>query len=339
MTEQTPSAIRQFLSRSLSNNRYDSISHLHRRAEVYLANIGAEKALIDTASLALKDPATPAAQQSAWLCHLERGLWESEEALESRDRQRLGDEAQGHIAPSDDSPYKRPKAWTPSPASSAAFAMMLKGESGPFTWAQAQTGFETAQEGQLLAGRLKLQDRVTFRAENRHDATRSGTHPTKTLDGADLSHDAGTHLRDALGVPVMTGTSGSSSDVAIAMRYGAQKAESSWAAPGLSQEEAKKALIDLALHFFRTEGSNPPAVLAKGMNGVRAQLGLPDKQVEAAEVFAHSYPEIHAAVSLTVDGIDPRDPVAVEQALREYTLQAKRRLDGAKLVSDLSSKL
>lgn len=137
----------------------------------------------------------------------------------------------------------------------------------------------------------------------------------------------------------MTGTSGSSSDVAIAMRYGAQKAESSWAAPGLSQEEAKKALIDLALHFFRTEGSNPPAVLAKGMNGVRAQLGLPDKQVEAAEVFAHSYPEIHAAVSLTVDGIDPRDPVAVEQALREYTLQAKRRLDGAKLVSDLSSKL
>jgi hypothetical protein len=85
-------------------------------------------------------------------------------------------------------------------------------------------------------------------------------------------------------------------------------------------------MVAISLQFFRCEGSNPPTVLAQGINDLRAWQGLPSKEVEASQVFAHSYPEIHAGVSLTLDGIDPGDQDAVEQAMRHYTMEAKDRL-------------
>ena len=327
-TEHTPAAIRQFLSQSLSNNRYDSVAHLQHRAEVYLEYIEAEKTLIKATSIALQDSASPVVQQSGWMAHLERGLWKSESVLENMDRQQLGNEALGTATPSEGSPYFRPRSWQLSPDANSAFAMMLKGEAGPFTEDQSKAGFEVAQEGQLMAGRLKIADRMTYRVANRHDASRSRTHVYKTPGGLDLSQDAGTRLRDELNAPVMTGTSGSASDVALATKFGAQYAQASWAAAGLTEDEAKTAMTDLALHFFRSKGSStsPPALLAKGMNSVRHMLGLPAKEVEATQVFTHSYPEVHAGISLTIDGADPSDKEAIEHALVRSIVKAKERL-------------
>ena len=327
VNEHTPPAIRRFLSQALSNSRYESVEQLQHRAEVYLENIEAEKKLIEEAGKALHDPSSAVSQQATWMSHLERGLWKPEALPEGLDREQLGNEVLGTAVPLEGSPYARPRPWQLSASAQSAFAMMVKGEAGPFTQEQALAGFETAQEGLLVAGQLGIEERVADRMANRHDAHRSRTHPTRTLDGLDLSQDPGTHLRDELRAPVMTGTSGSSSDVALATKYGAEQAGVSWAAPGLSEPQAKAAMVDISLQFFRSEGSNPPTVLAQGMNDLRAWQGLPTKEVEASQVFAHSYPEIHAGVSLTLDGVDPRDQDAVEQALHQSTLEAKARLD------------
>ncbi|EPR5475088.1 avirulence protein, partial [Escherichia coli] len=119
-----------------------------------------------------------------------------------------------------------------SDSARSAFSMMLCGSAGPFTKEQTLSGFELAQTGQVLAGRLKIQERMTFRANNRVDAQRNGTHSTRTQTGMDLSQDIGTIMRDKAGLPVMSGTSGSSSDATLATRYAAEHFGKTWAAPG-----------------------------------------------------------------------------------------------------------
>ena len=321
------------MSQSLSNTRYDSVKQLQRRAEVYLEYIEAEKTLIKAAEVALQDPASQLVQQSGWMIHLERALWNSESAesaLEDMDRQQLGDKVLETATVLEGTPYFRVGRRKLSSPASSVFAMVLKGEAGPLTAEQSTTGFDVAQEGQLVAGRLNIAARKAWRDANRHPANRSQTH-VRTVGGLDLSRDAGTQVRDELGVPVMTGTSGSSSDAALATKFGAQQAQASWAAPGLTEEEAKTAMTDLALYYFRSKttstSTSPPVLLAEDMNLARGELGLPAKEVEVAQVFTHSYAEIHAGTSLTIDGVDPRNPQAVEQALVGATLKAKERLD------------
>ncbi|AVS64169.1 secretion protein EspV [Paracidovorax avenae] len=326
----TSSAIRQFLSQSLSNNRYASGEHLRVRAENYLAYIDAEKALIDRADVALQNVPSAASRQSAWMCHLERGVWREETGLLGTDRQRLAAEAEGSMVPAPSSPYARPRAWTVSPVAASALAMMIRGEEGPFTMEQSKTGFETLQESLLLASRLKHRERKSYRSAHRHDANRSETHPTKTPGGTDLSRDPGSRLRDEAGIPVMTGTSGSSSDIALATLYAAERAKLPWMAPGLDPQAGMDAMVDLSLQFFRTEGSSPSVAMARGMNRVRFDAGLPPKEVDAHQVFSHSYAEIDAGVRLTLEGVDPADEGAVVQSLGRLTSEAKARLDAAR---------
>ncbi|MGF6649746.1 hypothetical protein OKW34_000308 [Paraburkholderia youngii] len=332
--EHTPYTVRKFLSQSLSNNRYDSVEELMTRAENYLAYIRAEEKLIEIAHSSLQNIQSSAFRQSAWLCHLERGVWQSEPTLERLNRENSNNAGAETAQVGSELPYVRPWPWSLSPPSASTVSMMVKGEAGPLTLEQARTGFESVQEGVLASKLLKVAERKTYRAAHRHDAHRNGTHPTKTPEGTDLSRDTGTRIRDALKVPVMTGTSGSSSDVALAARYGARHAGLSWMAPGLDRDAAATAMIDLALQFFRTEGSSPTVYLARKMNEMRSKLGLPAKEVEANQVFSHSYAEIHAGVNLTLEEVSPTDPRAIEQALIELTQKAKERLDAAKALRE-----
>ncbi|MCS4510211.1 secretion protein EspV [Xylophilus ampelinus] len=320
----TDASIIEFLSQSLSNNEYYSERHLHSRADAYLNSIDAEKTLISNASHAINNVESLTHKQSEWLCHLERGLWSREPALQCRDREKLGDEVLGLREPDEHSPYAKKRPWKISTQAASAFAMMLKGASGPFTEDQVKTGFELAQEGQLVAGRLKIQLRKSYREKNRHDADRSGTHSTKTMSGMDLSNDVGTRIRDSLQVPVMSGTSGSSSDVVIAAHYAAKQLGVPWTAPGLTADQAKDALINLSLDFFREKG--PSTSMAKHMNAIREKQELPHKKVERSQVFTHSYAEISSAISLTLDEVDPTDLDKVQNALSNYTIEAKNLL-------------
>ncbi|EFG3348774.1 secretion protein EspV, partial [Escherichia coli] len=273
----------------------------------------------------LTNPESPVFKQAAWMGHLERGLWKTETRWNGNDRDQLGKEALGSEEPKPGSPFYGSRGLKLSDSARSAFSMMLCGSAGPFTKEQTLSGFELAQTGQVLAGRLKIQERMTFRANNRVDAQRNGTHSTRTQTGMDLSQDIGTIMRDKAGLPVMSGTSGSSSDATLATRYAAEHFGKTWAAPGLSQAEGCKAISDLSHHYFRAEGSSPPQSMATGINKVRCDAGMEEKHVNALDIFTHSYPEIYAGVALTIAGAGGND----EQAMYNVTQEAARILHEA----------
>lgn len=322
VTENTPENIKQFLSMGLSNNTYTSLEHLEQRANAYLQNIEAEKKILANTAAGLNNPSSNVSKQSAWMAHLERGTWARD--LRESDRERLGAEAAGTagVVPMKGSPFYGPTGLKLSDNGRSGFAMMLRGEHGPLTLDQTKSGFEYAQTGQVAAGRLQRDgtlspDRENFRKENRVDAVRSGTHFTKTETGLDLKDDKGTQIRDAMKAPVMSGTSGSSSDGAIAAKYAAQRHSVSWAAPGLSESQAAQAMADLSLNYFRGEKASPAENNMRAMNALRRKMGDSTKTVDEANVFSHSYPEIYSGIKLTLDGSKGDDVDALKKSTKE----------------------
>lgn len=206
----SPLIVREFLQSTLSNNRYESHEHLQTRAENYLRYRSAEGNILRATTEGLANPESAVFKQTAWMGHLERGLWHAEERWGGNNREQLGKEALGTSEPLSGSPFHGVRGLKLSESVRSAFSMMLSGAAGPFTQEQARAGFELAQTGQVLAGRLQIGERMKFRADNRVDAMRNGTHSTRTQTGMDLSLDMGSIMRDKAGLPVMSGTSGSS---------------------------------------------------------------------------------------------------------------------------------
>ncbi|EPI8972994.1 TPA: secretion protein EspV [Escherichia albertii] len=318
----SPITVRTFLQITLSNNNYKSLQHLKTRAENYLRHRKTEHKILRATIEGLTNPESPVFKQTAWMGHLERGLWKTETRWGGNDREQLSKEVLGSEEPKPGSPFYGSRGLKLSDSARSAFSMMLCGSEGPFTKEQALSGFELAQTGQVLAGRLKIQERVKFRADNRIDAQRNGTHSTHTQTGMDLSQDIGTIMRDKAGLPVMSGTSGSSSDAVLATRYAAEYFGKTWTAPGLSQAEGCKAISDLSHHYFRAECSSPPQSMATGINKVRCDAGMEEKHVNILDIFTHSYPEIYAGVALTIAGARGND----EQAMYNVTQEAARLL-------------
>ena len=115
----------------------------------------------------------------------------------------------------------------------------------------------------------------------------------------------------------MSGTSGSSSDAALATRYAAEYFCKTWTAPGLNQAEGYKAISDLSHHYFRAEVSSPPQSMATGINKVRCDAGMKEKHVNSLDIFTHSYPEIYAGVALTLAGVCSKDKQAMYNITQE----------------------
>lgn len=315
----TPPIIRRFLGQTLSNNRYESVDHLQRRAEAHFRYIDAETDILRETTADLENPDSNRFSQSSWMGHLERGAWYALAADGQPDRWVLGDEVAGYAEPSTESPFYGERGIRLSDDARSAMSMMLRGELGPFTQAQAKAGFECAQTGQVLAGRLNVAERKRYRASHRVDAKRSGTHASKSATGADLSADLGTSMRDEAGLPVMGGTSGSSSDAALAAQYGARYADGRWSAPGLSEAEATQAIADLSHHYFRAHGSGPANWMTISINALRAAAGFAPQQVDTPNVFTHSYPEIYSGVALTLAGAKADDVDAMRRSTTEAT--------------------
>ncbi|WP_218829106.1 secretion protein EspV [Burkholderia sp. HI2714] len=313
----TSPIVEEFLQNTLSNNRYDSPEHLQTRAENYMRYRNAEVNILHATTEGLGKPESAVFKQAAWMGHLERGLWYTEDRFGGNNREQLGKEALGLSEPLPGSPFHGVRGLNLSDSARSAFSMMLRGAAGPFTQEQAQAGFELAQTGQVLAGMLGISERMKFREDNRVDAQRNGTHSTRTQGGMDLSRDIGTTMRDKAGLPVMSGTSGSSSDAVIATRFAAERSGTSWAAPGLNDSEGRKAIVDLSHHYFRAEGSSTPPSMASGINKIRDEAGLDKKDVNTLDIFTHSYPEIHAGVALTLAGAPGTDEAAMHEATQE----------------------
>jgi hypothetical protein len=311
--------IKEFLGSTLSNNRYESMDQLQLRAENFLRHIEAEKKILAQTTEGLKDPQSPVYQQATWMAALERLNWKHEASLDPSDREQLAREIERGEGFEKDSPFRSIRV---SASLAKALSMMLEKQEGPLTEAQALAGFEMAQLGTVIASRVGIEERMKIRRQYRVDADRQGTSMTQSPDGVDLSADLGTQLRDQHGLPVMTGTSGSSSDAALSPKFASLKTGVPWTAPGLSEQQAQHAIADLGLQFFRGDDSTPSRSIAASVNRLRTAAHLPPMHVDSQHVFSHSYPEIDAALRLTLQGKSGWN----KQAMQAATLASAQRL-------------
>ncbi|ODS24227.1 hypothetical protein AB835_04960 [Candidatus Endobugula sertula] len=181
--------------------------------------------------------------------------------------------------------------------------MMVSGKAGPLTKTQSQLGVEAAAAGHHI---LRSQrDAATARA---YSHSRVGVqdrvgHPTTTRTGVDLSGDLESNQRQASGLPVMMGTSGSSSDIvrshtAAVQQVNTSSAPTQYAAPGLSDSEATQATVQLTHRWMRV-GSPAQGVETK----IDQQLNSHGQQrVSKGPLFTtqtHTLNEIETAVKKT----------------------------------------
>lgn len=145
-----------------------------------------------------------------------------------------------------------------------------------------------------------------------------------------LKQDLGSQIRDELGLPVMLGTSGSSSDIAMALKFASAEQEASMWPAGLTEEEGRQALIDATHHYMREQVT--PIAMKGAYNKLRTRSGAEPKNVDPFMVFAHNYPEVSSAIEMNLNEKNSKD----ENAMRRASTKALERL--LKVQDELNSK-
>lgn len=315
-----PQATQDYVNDTLFNIEHPSLAQMHARASAFEHYLPAEQAILNQTRAALeqKDSIQPAMQQSSWMAHVQRGAFANREA----------DAANLPLRESIAAQYREsnfPRARV-SDGAREPVAMMVRGEHGPLSFEQSQHGAEIALSGQLLGkhlnhpGRKEL-DAFRVDAQREPDENGKASHQTSSRHGMNLANDPGTQIRDRLQLPVMSGTSGTTSSMTLSHLHAAKQAGVEFAAPGLSREQAQTEMTDLAFHYLR-KGAVPQAVGA-GVNKKRQELGANPKQVPDEMVQTHSFPEVSSAVDLGLQGKKKTDTGALLQS----SDMAKVRLD------------
>lgn len=207
--------------------------------------------------------------------------------------------------------------------------MMAQGKEGPLTKEQSALGVQAAAAGhQVMRDVRQKLPRVDA---NRKGDGKKATHPTTTATGVDLSKDLGTLARDQTGLMVMTGTSGTSSDVVnshlSATRHNAGESDGQkrFAAEGLTDQQAKTAVKDMTMAWMRTgEFSDTMKGKIESTLTRDGKKLIADRTVDETTVQSHSYSEISTAVDLTLSG--KTDDASVRRSVAD----AKNRLEEAK---------
>ena len=308
--------IQSYANDTLFNLKHDSTKQFVKRAVAFDTHLPAERRILSATNTALDSKkVTPELKQSSWMTHVQRGAYAG---MDIPTKQRDA------IAAS----YRSPEGFKHANVSKGAreaMAMMVRGEQGPLTREQSKHGAEIAVTGQVLGKRLGDLGRVALQkfrvdAVRKRDENGAISHQTKSPHGMDLSADPGTKMRDKLGLPVMSGTSGTSSDMALSHLYASIKQGVSPNAPGLKTKRATGAMTDLAFKYMRT-GALPGAV-AGGINRMRGTLGAAPKTVRPELVQTHSYPEVSAGVELSMKGSRTSLEKSSQKALGRLTHNA-----------------
>lgn len=302
---------------SLFHLKHNSEKQRQSRAEAFENHLQAERKIIAATDIGLTNTSnvtSPEMMQSSWMAHVQRGGF-SKMDNQQEERDKLAAQYR-----SNNVPFAKV-----SPGAREAAAMMVRGEAGPFTREQSALGAELALTGHLLRKKLtpeteKSLGEKVLEADRGIDEMGKKSHQTTSPGGMNLSPDFGTYLRDRLRLPVMSGTSGTTSRMVLSHLQESAKQGVSPMADGLNRKRGKMAVIDLAFHYMR-KGALPQAV-AEGINSNRENLGLPKKTVIEDRVQTHSYPEVAAAVDMAVGGKVKTD----RHSLKRSTLLAQKRL-------------
>lgn len=212
---------------------------------------------------------------------------------------------------------------------------LVRGADRPLTPEESRYGVEAVYVLVEISRNLKdppaeLNALYEHTRQHRAYSDRSGTNITQAT-GIDLRADMATRIRDNSGLPVMLGTSGSSSDVALAMAYMAEQQGLEICPPNLSRQEGETALIDL-LHFYMREQVAPASMQGK-LNRLMVDFGARAKETDKQSVFVHSYPEISCAVELALAGKTRTDEAAIQASSDRAVMRLRELANPSSLTS------
>lgn len=271
---------RQFASRAHSFNIYQP----------------AEKNLLDSVNRRMqntqqnRENPSKEVMQSGWMLHAQRGMIGKSEQLQ------------------------RAKIPDSSPEARQLVDMFQKGVQGPLTFQQSQLGAEVAVTS------VFMQDKETQRGIKQHRVSsqrdpdlvdpQKASHQTQSRFGMGLNSDLGTQVREAMGLPIMSGTSGTSSLMALSHRHAAKETGMHESDPTQgSNSETTRSMANLSLQYMR-QGVVPQSVDRKTtMNLTRQHSGtdLISRPTDSSRIQTHTYPEIYSAVDMTRRGQSGQD--------------------------------
>jgi hypothetical protein len=294
-------AVSDYLTKTHMNMQHVDMETLQKRAFAHQMWGGAENKILDNTRAALWNHESPHFQMSSHMVHNERRL-----LADRADQMRETLHADAGIALSKEvTRMTTERAQGMGPAYDSLTDMIVHGKRGPLTVEQSALGVEATIVGHHVL------DKTSKYAKNnpRMQATRpidplnnKPSHPTTSRYGMDLSQDPGTQMRESLGLPVMTGTSGSASDVIRSYNFTTDALSQSLPDVELmSAKTHREVLHDLTFNWMRrgVPMENVRTLISKHQSENQFQkmtTPLP------TATQTHSYPEIVAGVDLTLDG-------------------------------------
>jgi hypothetical protein len=320
LAPKAPPHRREYMESTLFNLQHESEAQFDKRAAAFMKFIPAERSILQQTAAALDDNTFQSTEfkQSSWMVHVQRGDFvrmEIDAAARDRTAAAYRDYDLSVIG-----------NFNVTTGNLKMMEMIVRGEEGPLSAEQMKYGAEIATTGHDLARLgLEVQERVELNQREVHpkreqDEEGRISHPKHSKYGVDLSSDPGTIMRDSLDLPIMTGTSGSVSRMVLSHLHASRQQGVSSAAPGLTDDQSALAIKNLGFDFMR-RGATARALM-RLINANRQRSGSQPKTVSLDMVQTHTYPEVSAAVDLTLN--ESMGETAEE--FRESSEEAARRL-------------
>lgn len=310
LPESTRTAMSNYLLNTHMNMQHGDMQTLQKRALAHHQWASAENSILETTRQALTDTASAPFRMSSQLAHYERRL-----LADSADDKRKT-KPEGSHAELDQEVRRLTHEY--AQGSGAAYDsltdMLIHGKRGPFTKEQSALGIEATIVGHHVLKKTPKYGEGNPRMQARRPddpISKKPSHPTTSRYGMDLSIDPGSQLRESLGLPIMTGTSGSASDVIRSSRFTMdemdRKDKLSEMVPKrefMSLTEHRTVMHDLTFNWMRrgvpAENVRKQITQNQTNNGFRKISTPPPTATQT-----HTYPEIVAGVDLTLDGNSP----------------------------------
>jgi hypothetical protein len=294
-------AMASYLTNTHMNMQHHDLDHFQRRALAFHEWSDAETSILASTRKSLSDIHSPHFGMSSHMIHNERRilsdradhlrLTQSETAnstLSAEVKRMTGERSQGQ-----GNDYLN------------LTEMLIQGKQGPLTLGQSTLGIEATIVGHHVLDKTAQYGKNNPRMQAQRPLdplSNKPSHPTTSTYGMDLSEDPGTQLREHLGLPIMTGTSGSASDVIRSYRF-TQDALSKVIPDGqfMSAHENRNTLHDLTFNWMR---------MGAPMEGVRGLISKHQTENNFRKISVplptatqtHTYPEIVSGIDLTLDG-------------------------------------
>ncbi|HYD81730.1 MAG TPA: hypothetical protein VEC06_18170 [Paucimonas sp.] len=274
-----------YLQHTTFNISHPSEATFKSRARAFSAFQPAEENLLSSINNGMRkdQPVSAETMQSGWMLHAQRGMFGKSSDLQKAE---IGAASEG---------------------ARSLIAMFQRKEQGPLTLAQSQLGAEVALTSAFMQPK-EVQSQFKARrvdASRALDDSGKPSHQSSSKFGMDLSPDLGTQVRDRMGLPVMSGTSGTSSTMTLShMKASMDSGQSQLFDPSLSAKRGVTSMANLSFQYMRS-GQLPELLHGRTRTNLAKQhpeQTLISNATNPTRVQTHTYPEVFSAVDMTLRG-------------------------------------